>query len=327
MTARCPSETIPLRVTVRSTSTIVRPSWAPTRPPDATGGGPAGRAPRPARPVSQPNDLPARYRVTHPCTIARCTPALAATSLTCAPVNTARTTSKRCSTTDKTTSTNPASKITWTLDGDVRIQGAAHARCRTSVGAPTSHFTRYRTAAIGNARTFLTCSGARALGRASRPVSATDARTTRGGLPRVVHGYLVARPRRAEATPARPSRRPRLGAVPGLRSAICGRSRRAVPVARCVPLPPTNRPRVGAARSGGHGYLVAPTLPRRALPHTSGHLPQRTRTARSTHVYPVACGESYTVRFVRKRRSAHGYLVAPLDFAPEGDVGRIAEAG
>jgi hypothetical protein len=41
------------------------------------------------------------------CTVDRCTPMLAATSVTSAPPSTARTASRRCSTTNKTTSANP----------------------------------------------------------------------------------------------------------------------------------------------------------------------------------------------------------------------------
>lgn len=118
---------------------------------------------------------------------------------------------------------------------------------------------------------------------------------------------------------ARPSQRHRLGSVPGLRPVICGRSRRAAPVAlayRCrlptvrasVPLAPeamgiwwssrvSGSARGSVSAGQAHGYLVAPARLRRALPRESGHLPQRTRTARSAHVHLVARGESYTVRF------------------------------
>jgi hypothetical protein len=56
---------------------------------------------------ASPASCPARYRATHRCTVARCTPARAATSTISAPSRTARTASRRCSTTDKTTSANP----------------------------------------------------------------------------------------------------------------------------------------------------------------------------------------------------------------------------
>jgi len=50
---------------------------------------------------------PLALDATHRCTVDRCTPSRAATSVTPAPSRTARTASRRCSITDKTTSANP----------------------------------------------------------------------------------------------------------------------------------------------------------------------------------------------------------------------------
>jgi hypothetical protein len=58
-------------------------------------------------PSASPASCPVRCRATHRGSVARCTPARAATSTTSAPSRTARTASGRCSTTDKTTSANP----------------------------------------------------------------------------------------------------------------------------------------------------------------------------------------------------------------------------
>jgi hypothetical protein len=55
---------------------------------------------------TSPASCSLRYRPTHRCIIGRCTPIPAATSVTSAPASTARTASRRCSTTDKTTSAN-----------------------------------------------------------------------------------------------------------------------------------------------------------------------------------------------------------------------------
>ena len=65
--------------------------------------------------------------------VARCTPARAATSLTSIPDNTARTASNRCSTTDKTIRANPGLPESGTSHEDVPIQSADH--------DPMSHIT------------------------------------------------------------------------------------------------------------------------------------------------------------------------------------------
>lgn len=75
------------------------------------------------------------------------------------------------------------------------------------------------------------------------------------------------------------------------------------------------------------GYLVAPARLRRALPRESGHLPQRTRTARPAHVHLVARGESYTVRFRAYAQVSPWVFGGAPGRRPEGDVGCIAEEG
>jgi hypothetical protein len=93
-------------------------------------------------PSASPATFPARYRPIQRCSVERDTPVAAATSVTVAPANTARTASRRCSTTDNTTSANlglpesrrPAetSNSGWTKQTTVAHQLASD--CRTSPG-------------------------------------------------------------------------------------------------------------------------------------------------------------------------------------------------
>ena len=101
---------------------------------------------RPASPAS----CPVRYRATHRCSVARCTPARAATSTTSAPSRTARTASRRCSTTDKTTSANPGLPSP-TSRGNVAPEWPKRGHCRRSHGGGMSHVSRRRTRCTCNA--------------------------------------------------------------------------------------------------------------------------------------------------------------------------------
>ncbi len=104
-----------------------------------------------------PASCPARYRATHRCTVARCTPARAATSTTSAPSRTARTASRRCSTTDKTTSANPglpspdAPRKRRTQGGRNQATVADHLaeECRTSVDGGQSASERHQSGVAG----------------------------------------------------------------------------------------------------------------------------------------------------------------------------------
>lgn len=101
------------------------PSWTRSRP--RSSGHPRHECGRCASPPIRS----ARYLASQRCTVHRCTPARAATSLTSAPANTARDGSKRCSTTDKTTSANPLPG-SGTSHRDARSQSAEHGPYRTS---------------------------------------------------------------------------------------------------------------------------------------------------------------------------------------------------
>jgi hypothetical protein len=71
--------------------------------------------------VGRPSKYPPEFRRE---AVERCTPVRTATSTTSMPPNTARTASRRCSTTDKTTRANPGLPQSGTPHGDVPTQVA-----------------------------------------------------------------------------------------------------------------------------------------------------------------------------------------------------------
>ena len=154
----------------------------------------AGRCDRSARPAS----CSVRYRPTHRCTVDAMHPDLAATSVTSAPANTARTASNRCSTTDKTTSANPGLPESRTPHGDVADSGCRHGPCRTSADGRLSHITRRSTATSPEDRLRLSLLGQGAGSAGAARLRAALARRPRAPQPGKGHEIETPAPKEDE---------------------------------------------------------------------------------------------------------------------------------